>query len=247
MRERAQLSAATGFTTTMWSDIRAVRTATPERQNAVLNNLVLRYWQPVFQYLRARGHQPEAARDLTQDFFVEVVLGHDLFGRAEPERGRFRAYLLHCLKTYTREQYRRRQARCRAGTLSLSPWDESKIPTRQPAAELTPDEVFHQQWAAALLARVVERLKGECARDALSAHFVIFEERCIRPSLDGTHATPVEELAERFSLTTKQVCNRSETIRRRFRKLLLEEVRLTIEEPATAEEELDALLAQLRS
>lgn len=246
MRERAQLSAATGFTTTLWSDIRAVRTATPERQNAVLNNLVLRYWQPVYQYLRARGHPTEAARDLTQDFFVEVVLGRDLFGRAEPERGRFRAYLFHCLKTFTHEQYRRGPGRRAPRTLSLSPWDESRVPLRLPDTELTPDEVFHQQWAAALLARVVERLRGECAADALGDHFLIFEARCIRPALEGTSATPVEELAGRFGIATKQVCNRCETVRRRFRKLLLEEVRLTIEEPAAADEELAALLTQLR-
>jgi len=53
-------------------------------------------------------------------------------------------------------------------------------------------------------------------------------------------------LAERFGLTAKQVSNRGETIRRRFRKLLLEEVRLTVTDEATAGEELRLLMSQCR-
>ena len=86
---------AADFATTHWSEIQAARTASPEHRQAVLDRLARRYWKPVYHYLRARGYVDADARDITQEFFVEIILGRDLFARADQDRGRFRPYLLH--------------------------------------------------------------------------------------------------------------------------------------------------------
>jgi len=241
---------AADFTTTHWSEIQAARTATPGRRQAVLDNLARRYWKPVYRYLRARGHDEADARDITQDFFVEAILGRDLFGQADPHKGRFRPYLLHCLKNFTRERHRRDAAARRAPdrpVLSLDLWTDTGSSHHEPAAPgAAPDDIFHRQWAASLLELVLERLNAACRQSGLETHYAVFCERFVRPALEHAAATPLEALAGRFGLTVKQVANRGETVRRRFRSLLLDEVRQTVLDQEAAEEELRALLAHLR-
>jgi len=241
---------APDFQTTHWGKIQAVRTSTPERRQAALNDLACRYWKPVYCYLRARGLADADALDVTQDFFAHVVLERDLFGRAEPELGRFRDFLLRSLKNFLEDQRRRANARSRRPeglVLSLERWMGPERPKYDPPApDSNPEALFHWKWAAALLERVLGGLEESCRQAELGEHLSIFEERVIRPTLLGEEPTPTEELAARYGMSTKQVANRTETIRRRFRKLLLDEVRLTVVGEAEVEDELRDLLTCLR-
>ncbi len=250
MHRAAELTAGQGFTTTHWSEIQAARTLSPEHRAAVLNNLARRYWKPVYHYLRARGCDDTEARDAAQDFFVEVVLGRDLFGQADAEKGRFRPYLLHCLKNFIRERHRRAQTRRRSPdrpVLSIDQWTDSQDARFEPPApEASPEEAYHRRWAASLLEAVIDRLSTCCHQAGLGVHYVIFQERFVRPALEHTPPTNVDTLAARFGLTPKQVANHGETVRRRFRSLLLGEVRLTVTDEAAAADELRALLGHLR-
>ena len=188
--------------------------------------------------------------DATQDFFVDVMLGRNLIGQADRHRGRFRPYLLHCLKNYLRERHRRGTARCRAPDrplLALDQWADSRESGYQPPVQgMTPEDLFHRRWATAMLERVIDKLRSECRGPELEAHYAIFRDRFIRPALEQVEPVPVEELADRYGLTAKQVANRGETIRRRFRKLLLDEVRMTVADEAGAEDELQAVMASFR-
>lgn len=238
------------FQTTHWSEIQAARTSTPEHRNAVLDSLTRCYWKPVYHYLRARGHEDHEARDITQDFFVNVVLGRDLFAQADPERGRFRPFLLTSLKNYTHDWHRRAKTRRRAPAglvLSFDGWSESERSQHEPTAPPhSPDDVFNQRWAAVMLEQVLDRLRTLCDEAGLSVHLDIFRQRVIQPALEQVAPTPLETLAQQHGLTPKQAANRGETIRRRFRRLLLDEVRLTVTDESTAEEELRLLMNCLR-
>jgi len=249
MHNSSESNAGQGLTSTHWSEIQAARTTTPERRRAVLDNLARRYWKPVYHYLRARGYQDADARDLCQGFFAEVILGRDLFGHADPQRGRFRPYLLHCLKNYTREIQRRQIARRRSPgrpMVSIDQGAEAEDSRFEPAASgPTPEDVFHHKWATSLLEQVLERLSRGCAETGLEIHFKIFHDRFIRPALEHVPPASIESLAEEHGLTPKQVANHGETVRRRFRKLLLDEVRLTVEDEDAAREELQALMTHL--
>lgn len=241
---------APGFQTTHWEDLRAVRTSTPEHRQAVLEGLARRYWAPVYWYVRTNGIDHTEALDATQDFFVYVVLERDLFGRAEQVRGRFRAFLLQALKNFQRDRRRHTHAerRCPDGlVLSLDRWTGSEGRRLDlPAPDSNPEVQFHWKWAATLLEQVLADLERSCQRAGLASHFAIFRERVIRPALYGDTPTPTEELADRYGLTPKQVANRTETIRRRFRKLLLQEVSLTVGNQAEVEDEIRVLMGYLR-
>ena len=74
--------------------------------------------------MRARWARDEAeALDATQDFFVGL-LGGDLLDRADPSRGRFRAYVRAALANFLADQDRRRAARKRGGGVRFVPLDD---------------------------------------------------------------------------------------------------------------------------
>src|SRR5262245_22978018 len=97
------------FRTTRWTLVRAASgTAAPERR-AALETLCASYWPPVYAFVRRQGAEPAHAEDLTQAFFARL-LETDGLGSADPERGRFRSYLLGALRHFLGHEREREQA-----------------------------------------------------------------------------------------------------------------------------------------
>jgi DNA-directed RNA polymerase specialized sigma24 family protein len=88
------------FLTTHWSLLDDAASAEEDRSRALIGLLLDRYWKPVYCYLRRKGYNNEEAKDLTQGFFHQVVLGRKLLQRADPSKGRFRSFLLSALNHY---------------------------------------------------------------------------------------------------------------------------------------------------
>jgi RNA polymerase sigma-70 factor (ECF subfamily) len=88
-----------GFPATMWTWLLEIQEADEETRRAALDFLIRRYWKPVYLFIRREGHAEEEAKDLAQAFFT-VALIRNLFGRANPEIGRFRNFLLKSLKRF---------------------------------------------------------------------------------------------------------------------------------------------------
>src|SRR5713226_3926319 len=81
------------FQTTHWTVVLlAGQEDSPEAASA-LENLCRTYWYPLYAYARRQGHSPPDGQDLTQQFFA-VFLEKKYFGLANPDRGRFRCFLL---------------------------------------------------------------------------------------------------------------------------------------------------------
>ena len=78
------------FLTTHWSMIGGSKAGKANRDQALFDLLIQRYWKPVYCYLRRKGIGNEEAKDITQGFFQEIVLGKDLIDKADQTRGRFR-------------------------------------------------------------------------------------------------------------------------------------------------------------
>jgi RNA polymerase sigma-70 factor (ECF subfamily) len=89
----------TQFATTSWSQVLAARDGTDTEARDALERLCSTYWYPLYAYVRRQGNDPEAARDLTQGFFAELF-EHQTLRRVEPSAGRFRSFLLVCLKHF---------------------------------------------------------------------------------------------------------------------------------------------------
>src|ERR1035438_3791072 len=86
------------FVTTQWTQVLATRGDSPEARQA-LSDLCAAYYTPVFVLIRRVTPSEEAARDLTQEFFARLLARAGL-GQVDPERGRFRFFLLGAVKHF---------------------------------------------------------------------------------------------------------------------------------------------------
>src|SRR3954467_14718784 len=90
------------FITTRWSVVLtagATEEGCAEQSRAALAELCRVYWNPVYAFVRRRGHSQDDALDLTQEFFTQLIERCDV-RRADPSRGRFRTWLVHALKSF---------------------------------------------------------------------------------------------------------------------------------------------------
>src|SRR4051812_4273545 len=87
-----------GFEETHWTTV-VEMAADPDSPSAgaALERLCCSYWLPVYAFLRKNGHSPADAEDLCQGFFVHL-LRRDRLSRPSREQGRFRSWLLGCVK-----------------------------------------------------------------------------------------------------------------------------------------------------
>src|SRR5258708_35130619 len=85
------------FPPTRRSVIEAARSIDAGERERALEVLCAAYWKPVYKYVRWRWNRPaEAAQDLTQGFFAEL-LERELLDKFDSNKGRLRTYLRVCV------------------------------------------------------------------------------------------------------------------------------------------------------
>ena len=235
------LSGPSQFPTTRWTLV--VAAGGPHRKEArsALVSLCENYWYPLYAYLRRRGYPADQAQDLTQEFFTRVLEGRYL-DRADPEKGRFRSFLLTSLKFFVADEEDRQRAHKRGGTmivpLEFSSGEERY--QREPAHDETPERIFERRWALSVLDRVVERLRCEFVQHGRSEHF----ER-LKVFLLGQSDAPYAALAREMKTSEGAVKVAVHRLRKRYRELFRQEIADTVADPAEVESELRYLAAVL--
>jgi DNA-directed RNA polymerase specialized sigma24 family protein len=230
------------FRTTRWTQIRRAKSDSPEGRRA-LADLCSAYYEPVAAFLRCELRDADVARDLAHDFFANVLAG-GAFIHVEPERGRFRSYLLGAVKhflTHHREAARRMKRGGGVESVSLNDSEIGVASLIPDAGVLSPDAAFDRQWALTLVARALEALRSECASEGRLDFF----ER-VKPWLTGDAAHGDQAgLAASFGMNANALKVAVHRLKRRFRHLLKAEVAGTLEEPDLVEAEMRALFAAL--
>src|SRR5437016_9377204 len=84
--------AAGAFVTTQWTRVLEARGDSTEAK-AALSDLCAAYYGPVLAFIRRDTADEDAARDLTQEFFSRLLARQSL-DSVDPQRGRFRSFLL---------------------------------------------------------------------------------------------------------------------------------------------------------
>ena len=199
------------------------------------------YWFPLYAFARREGHDREAAQDLTQEFFTQL-LEKNFLEAADPNRGRFRSFLLASFKHMMAKERRAATRQKRGGgtiVFSLDAWNPEERYAVEPTHDLTPDRVFEREWAEALLARTLERLKAQYADRALP-----FQE--LKVFLVGGRGTaPFAQVAARLGVgegALKLVVYR---MRQRYAQIFREEIAHTVEDAAEVEDEIRHVFAVL--
>jgi DNA-directed RNA polymerase specialized sigma24 family protein len=233
------------FLTTDWGVIEQMRSVGEAPSSDVLiNDLLGRYWKPVYCYLRRKGYDNEQAKDLTQGFFQAVVLGRSLVAHADKSRGRFRTLLLTALQQYLAGVYRREntQKRTPKGELvALDELDPDEMPEAPP--HFSPEESFHYAWAAQLLDQLLAEVEAKCRREGKALHWQVFREHVLQPILENVAAPSLPQICRRHGIeSASQASNMIVTVNRRFRAALKRHIRRSVAQDSDVEAEFRELV-----
>lgn len=229
------------FTTTHWSVVLAAGDGASPRAAEALEKLCRTYWLPLYAYVRRKGHTCEDAQDMTQEFFARF-LAKNSFGRARPERGRFRSFLLTSMQNFLAHEWQRARAEKRGGGRSLLRWDELAPENHyqlEASSELTPDKVFDQRWALTLFQRALARLRQEFTAAGKGAQFDRLKGYLSSEAGENAYA----EVAAQLNMTPRAIAVAVHRLRQRYGQVVREEIAHTVSSSADIEDELRLLIA----
>ncbi len=221
----------------------ATRTATSGSRDA-LSQLCELYWPPLYSYARRRGSSVEHAQDLTQAFFARFLEKHDVRA-ADPQRGRFRSFLLSSFKHFIANEYDRERTKKRGGDYVTVPLEFDAAEARyvaEPADTLTPEDVFERQWARNVLDRAVAALRADLVK---SGKENLFDG--LQGFLIGEKDQGYAEAAKALGMTEGAVKVTVHRLRRRLRDLLRAEIAVTVSDDSEIDDEIRYLMTIVAS
>src|SRR2546427_7732151 len=229
------------FTTTHWSVVLLAGQADSPHATEALEKLCRTYWYPLYVYVRRQGNSPEDSQDLTQIFFSRL-LEKNYFAKADPDRGKFRTFLLGSLKNFLVNEWKREGRLKRGGDLTFLSIDANVAEDRyatEPANESNPDAAYEQRWAVTLIEQVLAMLRREYSAADKAR---LFEE--LKGFIWGDKSTAsYAEIAAHLNLTEGTVKVAVHPLRQRFRELLRAEVAHTVARPDDVDDELRYLIS----
>ncbi|MFZ4766498.1 MAG: RNA polymerase sigma factor [Roseimicrobium sp.] len=234
---------AAPFHTTRWTRV-CLAKADSEDGRRALADLCDAYYEPVVAYLRSVFRDADAAREMSHAFFAEM-LGGGTIHTADPERGRFRFYLLGAVKHFV-AHHREAESRQKRGG-GVAPLSLDADSPESPAlnvtedSRLSPEAVFDRQWAVTVLARAMKSLGAECAAEGKSALFDQLRPWLLGESDYGDQAAAAE--AQGMSAAAMKVT--VHRMRHRFRQCVKQEIAGTLKDQGAVEDEMRSLLTAL--
>lgn len=218
----------------------AGQSSSAESQDA-LSKLCETYWLPLYTYVRRRVSSVSEAQDLTQAFFV-AFLEKNYAETADPERGRFRAFLLTAFQHFLSKEWQKAKTLKRGGMQRVLSLDfrlaDSNLQI-EPTTRLTPEQHYDQQWAITLLDRVLNRLANEYGAQQKTD---LFDQLKLFITGDSP-GTGYAEVAVRLEMNEPAVRKAVSRMRQRYRELLRIEIGDTVSDPEQIEDEIRNLFA----
>jgi len=170
------------FVTTRWTRVLEARGDSTEAK-AALGDLCAAYYAPVFAFIRRNAPDEDSARDLTQEFFARL-LARGGIAAADPQRGRFRSFLLGAVKHFLADMRDHDRRLKRGAGQPIESLDaETGTGSGLQAPDLkaaAPDREFDHKWALTLLALALARLAQQYKETGKSGQF-----EALKPWLTG--------------------------------------------------------------
>ena len=231
------------FATTQWTRVLAARGESPDAR-AALSELCEAYYRPVLAFIRSWTGDDDRARDLTHDFFSRLLGGKGVAG-VDPQRGRFRSFLLGAAKHFLADVRDRELAARRGGQhehVPLKPETDTS-PGTDPLDPQTPrfEMEFDRQWALTILDRVLKALASEHEQAGKSRQFEVLKG-WLTGDVEGRSQAAAAALLGMHEGAVKVAIHR---LRRQFRELVKREIAQTLDDPAQVADELRYLLSIL--
>ena len=215
------------FPLTRRSVIEAARSIDAQERERALEVLCAAYWRPVYKYVRWRWNRPvEAAQDLTQGFFAEL-LERELLDRFDPNKSRLRTYLRVCVDSLVMNEDKASRRRKRGGSVPHVALDFAAAEEELGATAIDPariaspeslEEFFEKEWVRSLFALAVEDLRELCEQRERSRTFRLFEAY----DLEGNEKSSYKQLSKDYGISVTDVTNALSWARREFHKIALD-------------------------
>jgi DNA-directed RNA polymerase specialized sigma24 family protein len=231
------------FATTCWTDVLSARTDVAPAAGEALARLCAAYWPPLYAFLRRGGCTPEEAEDLVQGFFEQFIAG-DYLRDVSRDKGRFRSFLLGCLKHYAANVRRELRTQRRGGSRPHLPLlDPEALELCEAALAANPpdDSVFDRVWAETMMRKSVARVRQEYSAAGKEA---LFDKLCRWLAAEAKPGDYARE-APALGLTEGAMAAAVFRLRQRFRQFVREEVGNTVQSPADIDGEMQHLLETL--
>ncbi|MEO1995519.1 MAG: sigma-70 family RNA polymerase sigma factor [Planctomycetaceae bacterium] len=231
------------FATTQWSVVLAAAELPAEEGQRALAQLCETYWYPLYAFVRGRVTSIPEAQDLTQDFFTHL-LERRAIEKAQPDRGRFRAFLLTCLKNFLNNEWQKDRRQKRGGSRSLLSLDFESAESRlrlEPYHDVTPEKIFERRWVLTVLNQVLGKLQAQCARDGKSQHF-----DQLKSCLTGqATAADYDRAAQALGITPAAAKQSTYRLKKQYRQLFRDEIARTLADEQDLDDEMGQMLENL--
>lgn len=198
------------------------------------------YWYPLYAFLRRSGRSPHDAQDLVQGFFTHLLAKESRLKSAHPAKGRFRSFLLACLKHYVAN--RDDWDRVRTPGQPLLSIDEVTAEERyhlEPADVVDPSRIFERRWAIIAIEQTLARLGDICRAEGKAHLFDALSPYLTGQAERGNHA----QIADQMGMSEGAVRVAVSRLRASYRELLLKEIARTVDDDADVDAEVRELFA----
>ncbi len=233
------LARAGVFVTTHWSVVVEARDEASPKSAAALEQLCQTYWYPLYAFVRRRGHSHEDARDLTQAFFARFLEKHYLRS-IDSSLGKFRTFLLTSMTYFLANEWDKSQAARRGGGAEWISIEAATAEERyqvEPLTTSSPENLYDRRWAETVMTVVLDRL----AKETEDRRFGVLKNFL----LEDRESVSYDSAAAELGISVPAVTSAIFRMRGRFRAILLEEIRHTVQTPDSVESEIRHLLASL--
>lgn len=231
------------FATTRWTLVVDAARGSQTIAAEALGELVKTYWQPLYRYARRKGKSKEDAEDLVQGFMLHLVEAKSL-EKVNRSKGRFRAFLLACFNHWITNDWRHATRLKRGGGQSLLSvdWESAEAGLCLDIAdERSADCHFDREWALALLAKVLGKLEESAVEEGTGEQF----ERLRSCLTADSRKIDYSQIASEMAVTEGAVRVAVHRLRKRYRKLLTDEISRTLDSTDSVDDEMKALFSAL--
>ena len=228
------------FDSTRWSLVQAAGDCNSPDARQALTSLCEAYWYPVYAFAQRTLGSVEDAEDATQGFFTNLLEKPNL-SKANPQHGRFRAYLLGAFKHFVQHERDKRNAQKRGGGHRHISIDMQNADARfrlEPPDNLTPERLYDKQWALATINRVIKTLREEYEQNGKLRTFDALMSYILR---DGPNPVSYAEVAKQLNMSAGTARVNRHRLKEHFGRALNAEIADTVSNPSEIAEELAAL------
>jgi RNA polymerase sigma factor (sigma-70 family) len=231
------------FSQTRWSIVLRSRSDDDHEARKALDTLCRSYWPPIYSYIRRWSSSPQEAEDLTQSYFLNL-LSRGYLDRADPAKGKLRAFLLADVKLFLSNDRAKARAEKRGGGQIAVPIDQGfaeEFYTHEPVETTTPEQLFDRRWALTVLASVMDAVAADYAARGKGAIFEALKQFISWNAGEESYA----QVSARLGKSESDIKVNVHRLRKRYREILEQEVAQTVSSPEEVEAEIRYLASSV--